>query len=177
MWARCSMTCNDVGCQRVSLWSSPIFLVRKKNADLCFYIYYSKLNSVTRKDCFPLHWIDNTLDTLAGAKWFSTLDLNEHLLEGGSASRLQIEDCFLNWSGAVAVHSHGLWPLQRSSNVWMVNFDHLKRPNLWVMSHVPGRHDYDRQHVPRAPAQPVVSVPAVSKSLPEAQSGEVPTFF
>jgi hypothetical protein len=36
---------------------------------------YRKLNDVTRKDCFPLPRIDDTLDTLAGAKWFSTLDL------------------------------------------------------------------------------------------------------
>jgi hypothetical protein len=36
---------------------------------------YRKLNNVTKKDCFPLPRIDDTLDTLAGAKWFSTLDL------------------------------------------------------------------------------------------------------
>jgi hypothetical protein len=27
------------------------------------------------KDCFPLARIDNKLDTLAGAKWFSNLEL------------------------------------------------------------------------------------------------------
>jgi hypothetical protein len=36
---------------------------------------YRKLNNVINKDCFPLPRIDNTLDTLAGAKWFSILDL------------------------------------------------------------------------------------------------------
>jgi hypothetical protein len=36
---------------------------------------YRKLNDVTKKDCFPLPRIDDTLDTLEGTKWFSTLDL------------------------------------------------------------------------------------------------------
>jgi hypothetical protein len=36
---------------------------------------YSKLNDVTKKDCFPLQRINNTLDMLARAKRFSTLDL------------------------------------------------------------------------------------------------------
>jgi hypothetical protein len=58
-----------------SPWSSPVVLVQKKNGDLHFCVNYRKLNDVTRKDCFPLPRIDDTLDTLAGAKWFSTLDL------------------------------------------------------------------------------------------------------
>jgi hypothetical protein len=58
-----------------SPWSSPVLLVRKKNGDLRFCLYYRKLNDVTKKDCFPLRRIDDTLYTMAGAKWFSTLDL------------------------------------------------------------------------------------------------------
>ena len=33
------------------------------------------MNAVTRKDAYPLPRVDDTLDTLAGSKWFSTLDL------------------------------------------------------------------------------------------------------
>ena len=33
------------------------------------------MNQVTRKDAYPLPRVDDTLDTLAGAKWFSTLDM------------------------------------------------------------------------------------------------------
>jgi hypothetical protein len=58
-----------------SPWSSPDVLVRKKNGELRFCVDYRKLNDVTKKDCFPLPRIDDTLDTLAGANWFSTLDL------------------------------------------------------------------------------------------------------
>jgi hypothetical protein len=55
-------------------WSSPVVLVRKKNGDLRFCVDYRKFN-VTKKDCFPLPRNGDTLDTLAGAEWFSTLDL------------------------------------------------------------------------------------------------------
>jgi SAM-dependent methyltransferase len=52
----------------------PFLLVRKKNAKLRFCVDYRKLNDITNKDCFPLPRRDDTVDTLAGAKWFSTLD-------------------------------------------------------------------------------------------------------
>jgi hypothetical protein len=58
-----------------SPWSSPVVLVRKKNGELRFCAVYRKLNDVTKKDCFPLPRIDGNLDTLAGDKLFSTLDL------------------------------------------------------------------------------------------------------
>jgi hypothetical protein len=62
-------------------WSFPVVLVRKKNGELRFCMGYRKLSSVTKKDCFPLPQIDDTLDTLAGAKWFSTLDLKSEYLQ------------------------------------------------------------------------------------------------
>ena len=58
-----------------SPWSSPIVLVQKKDGTTRFCADYRKLNNVTRKDAYPLPRIDTTLDTLAGSKWFSTLDL------------------------------------------------------------------------------------------------------
>ena len=36
---------------------------------------YRKLNSVTHKDAYPLPRVDDSLDTLGGSKWFSTLDM------------------------------------------------------------------------------------------------------
>ena len=58
-----------------SPWASPIVLVRKKDGTLRFCVDYRKLNSVTKDDIFPLPRIDDLLDQLGQAKYFTTLDL------------------------------------------------------------------------------------------------------
>ena len=58
-----------------SPWASPIVLVPKKDGNVRFCVDYRKVNAVTRRDAYPLPRMDDTLDTLAGAKWFSTLDM------------------------------------------------------------------------------------------------------
>ena len=58
-----------------SPWASPIVLVAKKDGSTRFCIDYRKVNLVTRKDAYPLPRVDDTLDTLTGSAWFSTIDL------------------------------------------------------------------------------------------------------
>lgn len=58
-----------------SPFASPIVLVRKKDGSLRLCVDYRLLNARTRKDAFPLPRIEETLDMLAGARWFSTMDL------------------------------------------------------------------------------------------------------
>jgi len=55
-----------------SAWSSPVVLIRKKDGSWRFCVDYRKLNSVTIQDAYPLPRIDESLDALAGSKYFST---------------------------------------------------------------------------------------------------------
>ena len=58
-----------------SPWAFPIVLVNKKDGTTRFCVNYRKVNSVTCKDAYPLPRVDDTLDTLSGSNWFSTIDL------------------------------------------------------------------------------------------------------
>ena len=58
-----------------SPWASAVVLVRKKDGELRLCIDLRKLYNRTVKDGYALPRIDDTLDWLHGAKWFSTLDL------------------------------------------------------------------------------------------------------
>ena len=57
-----------------SPWASPIVLVRKKDGSVRFCVDYRKLNDATKKDVHPLPRTSDMLESLAGAKIFTTLD-------------------------------------------------------------------------------------------------------
>lgn len=58
-----------------SPWASPIVLVRKKDGTVRPCVDYRRLNTVTKPDAFPLPRTDDCLDAMAGATFFSTLDI------------------------------------------------------------------------------------------------------
>jgi hypothetical protein len=49
-----------------SKWVSPFVIVPKKNGKWRVCVDYRELNKATSKDYFPLPFIDQVLDTLAG---------------------------------------------------------------------------------------------------------------
>ena len=58
-------------------FASPILFVKKPNGGLRFCIDYRKLNSLTRKDRYPLPLIDEVLARVSKAKIYTKLDIRQ----------------------------------------------------------------------------------------------------
>ncbi|QRW26435.1 Retrotransposable element Tf2 protein [Rhizoctonia solani] len=62
-------------CPSKSPMASPILFVKKKNGKLCMCVDYQRLNSMTKKNVYPLPLPQNLIEKLQGAKIFSKFDL------------------------------------------------------------------------------------------------------
>ena len=58
-----------------SAWCNAVVLVRKKDGGLRFCIDFRQLNARTKKDSYPLPRMQEMMESMVGARFFSTMDL------------------------------------------------------------------------------------------------------
>ena len=69
------MLAHDIIEPAASPYASNVVLVKKRDNSIRFCLDFRQLNEITYKDSYPLPRIDTCLQSISGAKFFSTLDL------------------------------------------------------------------------------------------------------
>ena len=59
----------------MSPYAAPVLLVKKKDGSCSFCVDFRRLNSATVENKFPLPIVGELIDELAGAQYFSKIDL------------------------------------------------------------------------------------------------------
>ena len=82
-----------------SPWASPVLLVPKGTNDYRMCIDYRKLNEVTKKEVYAIPRIDDTLDGLSGAQYFTTLDLASGYFQIPMSEADKAKTAFITYDG------------------------------------------------------------------------------
>ena len=82
-----------------SPWGAPVLFVKKKDGSMRLCIHYRGINNVTIKDKYPLPRIDELLDQLRGASWFSKIDLASGYHQIPIAENDVMKTAFHTWYG------------------------------------------------------------------------------
>ncbi len=98
-------------------WLSPIVVVPKKNGKLKICIDFKKLNVTTKKDPYPLLFIDEMLNTLVRYESYSFLDGYSGYHQISIALKDKYKTAFvINWGGFY-MGGDAIWSKQRTSNI------------------------------------------------------------
>ena len=64
-----------------SPYASQVVIVRKKTGEICLYVDFGKLNAISIRDSFPLPRIEEALQAVQAAMWFTSFDLAQGYLQ------------------------------------------------------------------------------------------------
>ena len=104
----------DVGaiCPSQSPWCNAVVLVRKKDGSLCFCVDFCRLNVCTKKDSYPLPWIQEALESMAGIMHFSMMDFKSGFWQVKMVPESKQYILFHHGKpGLLRAYSYALWAL------------------------------------------------------------------
>ena len=75
-------------------------MVKKPEDGIRFWVTYKRLNAITKKDCYPIPLIEETLAQLEGAKYFTTIDIHQAFYQIRISEDLEEPTTFFTRFGA-----------------------------------------------------------------------------
>lgn len=88
-----------------SEWASPIALAPKSDSTMRFCIDYRRVNAVTRRDAYPLPRLDDCIDSLGEARWFTTMHANPRFWQISVAPDDRKKTAFVTFAGLYEFHA------------------------------------------------------------------------
>ena len=135
--------------------------MKKKDGSLRFCVDFRQLNAATVKETHPIPRIDNLLDALQGARWFSTLDLKSGYWQVPIQEQDKEKTACRTSSGQLFEFNQvPFWPLQHSRYLLQT---HGPRPTWSPQGNLPlllGRHHRLHRYLRGAPRLPPPSLRA-----------------
>ena len=64
-----------------SPYASQVVIVRKKTSKICLCVNFRKLNAISIRDSFPLPRVEEALQAVQAAVWFSSFDIAQGYLQ------------------------------------------------------------------------------------------------
>ena len=84
---------------RLASYSLLILFVKKLRQDIQFYVNYKRLNAITKKDCYLIFLIKETLAELEGAKYFTKIHIHQVFYQIRMSEDLEEHTTFLTRFG------------------------------------------------------------------------------
>ena len=105
-----------------SPWGNTVALVHKKDGGLCFCIDFCKLNARTKKDSYLLPCIQVAIESLAGTRYFSCLDLKGGFWQIAMDEALKQYTAFTVGNlGFFWMQTYAIWSVQCPSYISGIN--------------------------------------------------------
>ena len=92
-------------------WCNAVVLVQKKDGTLRFCIDFRRLNTHTKKDSYPIPKCPETMESLVGACYFSTMDLKSGFWQVKVSGFSPIYGIYGWQYGCVQISTHAIRPL------------------------------------------------------------------
>ena len=94
-----------------SPYASQVVIVRKKSGEIRLCVDFRKLNAISVHDSLPLPWVEEALQAVQAAVWFSSFDLAQGYLQ------MAMEEADIPKT-AFKAGSSGLYEFTRMPAIW-----------------------------------------------------------